>query len=136
LPFLAAGFAISLLSARKLNSLALGDELAAGLGERVAAARAVASLGAILLCGATTAVCGPIGFLGLVVPHLCRLLIGVDHRWLLPFSAVGGACLLTLADVAGRVVARPAEIDVGIITALIGAPFFIWIVRRQKVHEL
>ncbi|HEY0120261.1 MAG TPA: iron ABC transporter permease [Rhizobium sp.] len=136
LPFLAVGFAISLLSARKLNSLALGDELAAGLGERVAVARAVASLGAILLCGAITAVCGPIGFLGLVVPHLCRLLVGVDHRWLLPFSALGGACLLLGADVVGRIVARPAEIDVGIVTALVGAPFFIWIVRRQRVHEL
>lgn len=136
LPFLAAGFAISLLSARKLNSLALGDELAAGLGERVAAARAIASLGAILLCGATTAVCGPIGFLGLVVPHLCRTLIGVDHRWLLPFSALGGAGLLLGADILGRVVARPGEIDVGIVTALIGAPFFIWIVRRQRVREL
>lgn len=136
LPFLAVGFVISLLSARKLNSLALGDELAAGLGERVALARAGASLGAILLCGATTAVCGPIGFLGLVVPHLCRLLIGVDHRWLLPFATVVGACLLTLADITGRIIARPAEIDVGIVTALIGAPFFIWIVRRQKVRDL
>jgi iron complex transport system permease protein len=136
LPFLAVGFAISLLSARKLNSLALGDELAAGLGERVALARATASLGAILLCGATTAVCGPIGFLGLVVPHMCRLLVGVDHRWLLPFSALGGACLLLAADIVGRIVARPAELDVGIITALIGAPFFIWIVRRQRVREL
>lgn len=136
LPFLLAGFAISLLSARKLNSLALGDELAAGLGENVAVARAVASLGAILLCGGTTAVCGPIGFLGLVVPHVCRLLVGVDHRWLLPFSALGGACLLLAADVLGRIVARPAEIDVGIVTALIGAPFFIWIVRRQRVKDL
>lgn len=136
LPFLAAGFLISLLSARKLNSLALGDELAAGLGERVALARGVAALGAILLCGATTAVCGPIGFLGLVVPHLCRLLVGVDHRWLLPFSAIGGACLLLAGDVVGRVVARPAELDVGIVTALIGAPFFIAIVRRQRVREL
>ena len=136
LPFLAVGFAICLLSARKLNSLALGDELAAGLGERVAVARAIASLGAVLLCGATTAICGPIGFLGLVVPHLCRLLIGVDHRWLLPFSAIGGACLLLAADVVGRIVARPAELDVGIVTALIGAPFFIWIVRRQRVREL
>lgn len=136
LPFLAVGFAISLLSARKLNSLALGDELAAGLGERVAAARAIAALGAILLCGATTAVCGPIGFLGLVVPHLCRLLVGVDHRWLLPFSALGGAGLLLAADIAGRIVARPAELDVGIVTALVGAPFFIWIVRRQRIREL
>lgn len=136
LPFLLVGFAISLLSARKLNSLALGDDLAAGLGENVVLARAVASLGAVLLCGATTAVCGPIGFLGLVVPHLCRLLVGVDHRWLLPFSALGGACLLLAADVLGRIVARPAEIDVGIVTALIGAPFFIWIVRRQRVRDL
>ncbi len=136
LPFLAAGFLISLLSARKLNSLALGDDLAAGLGERVALARGIAALGAILLCGATTAVCGPIGFLGLVVPHLCRLLVGVDYRWLLPFSALGGACLLLAADVIGRIVARPAELDVGIVTALIGAPFFIAIVRRQRVREL
>ncbi|MBS7544180.1 FecCD family ABC transporter permease [Ancylobacter oerskovii] len=136
LPFLLAGFAISLLSARKLNALALGDELAAGLGERVAAARAVAALGAILLCGATTAICGPIGFVGLVVPHLCRLLTGVDHRWLLPFSALGGAGLLLAADIAGRIVARPAELDVGIVTAFVGAPFFIWIVRRQRVREL
>lgn len=136
LPFLAAGFVISLLSARRLNSLALGDELAAGLGERVALARAVAALGAILLCGATTAVCGPIGFLGLVVPHLCRLLVGVDHRWLLPFSTIGGACLLLAADIVGRLVARPAELDVGIVTALVGAPFFIAIVRRQRVREL
>jgi iron complex transport system permease protein len=136
LPFLAAGFAISLLSARKLNSLALGDELAAGLGEHVAIARAVAALGAILLCGAITAICGPIGFLGLAVPHLCRLLVGVDHRWLLPFSAVSGACLLLLADIFGRIIARPAELDVGIVTALVGAPFFIWIVRRKRVREL
>jgi iron complex transport system permease protein len=136
LPFLAVGFAISLMSARKLNSLALGDDLAAGLGERVAMARAIAALGAILLCGATTAICGPIGFVGLVVPHLCRLLVGVDHRWLLPFSALGGACLLLAADIVGRILARPAELDVGIVTALVGAPFFIWIVRRQRVREL
>ena len=136
LPFLATGFIVSLLSARKLNSLALGDELAAGLGENVAVARAVASCGAILLCGAATAICGPIGFVGLVVPHLCRLLVGVDNRWLLPFSALGGACLLLAADIVGRIVARPSELDVGIVTALVGAPFFIWIVRRQRVREL
>ncbi|MEO3388025.1 iron ABC transporter permease [Mesorhizobium sp. CAU 1741] len=136
LPFLAIGLALSMLSAKRLNALALGDELAAGLGERVAIARAVAALGAVLLCGATTAACGPIGFVGLVVPHLCRLLVGVDHRWLLPFSAAAGACLLILADIVGRIAARPAEIDVGIVTAFVGAPFFIWIVRRQRVREL
>jgi iron complex transport system permease protein len=130
------GFALSLLSARSLNSLALGDELAAALGERVSLARGIAAAGSVLLCGAATAVAGPIGFVGLVVPHLCRLLVGVDHRWLLPFSALTGACLLTGAAVLGRIVARPGEIDVGIITALVGAPFFIAVVRRQKVREL
>ncbi len=136
LAFFAVGFLICLLSARRLNSLALGDELAAGLGERVAFARASATLGAILLCGATTALCGPIGFVGLVVPHACRLLVGPDHRWLLPFSALGGAALLTASDIAGRIAARPSELDVGIVTALIGGPFFIHIVRRQKVRDL
>ncbi|MGC5163043.1 MULTISPECIES: FecCD family ABC transporter permease [unclassified Rhodococcus (in: high G+C Gram-positive bacteria)] len=136
LPFLAVGFVVSLLSARSLNSLALGDEVAAGLGERVAIARGIAALGAVLLCGAATAIAGPIAFVGLVVPHLCRMLIGVDNRWLLPFSALTGAGLLTAADILGRIVARPSEIDVGIITALIGAPFFIYIVRRQKIREL
>lgn len=135
-PFLAVGTVVALLSARSLNSLALGDELAAGLGERVALARGVASLAAVILCGAATAVAGPIGFVGLVVPHVCRLLVGPDYRWLLPFSALTGAALLTVSDVIGRVVARPDEVDVGIITALVGAPFFIIIVRRQKVREL
>jgi iron complex transport system permease protein len=136
LPFLLVGFAISLLSARKLNMLSLGDDLAAGLGEKVALARGTAGVGAILLCGATTAACGPIGFVGLVVPHLCRLLVGVDHRWLLPFSALSGASLLLLADVVGRLVARPSELEVGVVTAFLGAPFFIWIVRRQRVRDL
>jgi len=136
LPFLAVGLLLSLASARALNSLALGDELAAGLGERVAVVRAMAGLGAVMLCGAAVAVAGPIMFVGLVVPHMCRLLIGVDHRWLLPFAALLGASLLTVADVVGRIVARPSEVQVGIVTALIGAPVFIYIVRRQKVRAL
>uniref|UniRef100_UPI001C3F20C5 FecCD family ABC transporter permease n=1 Tax=Kineosphaera limosa TaxID=111564 RepID=UPI001C3F20C5 len=136
LPFLVVGTLLCLVMARGLNSLALGDELAAGLGERVMRTRIVAATGAVALCGAATAVAGPIGFVGLVVPHACRLLVGPDHRWLLPFSAIVGAVLLTLADVVGRVVARPDEIDVGIVTALIGAPVFIAIVRRQKARAL
>ena len=72
----------------------------------------------------------------LVVPHICRLLVGVDHRWLLPVSAAGGAVLLTVSDIVGRVIARPEEIEVGIVTALIGAPFFIALVRRQKMRAL
>ena len=135
-PFLAVGLVVVLLSARGLNSLALGDDVAAGLGEHVARTRLVAAAGGVLLAGAATAVAGPIGFVGLAVPHLCRLLVGVDHRWLLPSSAVVGAVLLTGADVLGRVVARPAEVDVGIVTALLGAPVFIWIVRRSRVRAL
>lgn len=135
-PFLAAGAAIVVLSGRSLNTLALGDDLAAGLGTRVARTRLIAFAGAVVLCGAATAVAGPIAFVGLIVPHLCRLLVGPDQRWLLPFSALAGAGLLVLADVVGRVIARPQEIEVGIVTAIIGAPFFIWIVRRQKVREL
>ncbi|MDN6487504.1 MAG: iron ABC transporter permease, partial [Ancrocorticia sp.] len=136
LSFLVVGFLICWASARSLNALALGDELAAGLGENVMLVRAFSALGAVLLCGAATAVAGPIGFVGLVVPHLCRLLIGVDHRWLIPFSALSGAILLTAADILGRIIARPDELDVGIVTALVGAPFFIAIVRRQKVKKL
>ena len=136
LPFLAAGLVLCLLSARSLNLLALGDDAAAGLGARVAWARAAAALGAVLLCGAVTAICGPIAFVGLVVPHLCRLLVGVDHRWLLPFSALTGGILLLVADVIGRLVARPSELDVSIVTAFVGAPVFIWIVRQRRVRDL
>src|SRR5699024_7839188 len=88
------------------------------------------------LAGAVTAVTGPIAFVGLVVPHLCRLLAGPDHRWLLPLSALGGGILLTAAAILGRVVARPEEVDVGILVAIVGAPFFIAIVRRQRMREL
>ena len=135
-PFLLAGALICLLSARGLNSLALGDDVATGLGENVMRTRLVASVGAVILCGVTTAVCGPIAFVGLVVPHVCRLLVGTVHRWMLPFAGLAGACLLLGADTLGRVVTPNSEIDVGIITPFIGAPFFIWIVRRQKVREL
>jgi iron complex transport system permease protein len=136
LPFLAVGALVCLGSARGLNSLALGDDVAAGLGENVGRTRLVAGAAAVVLCGAATAVAGPIAFVGLMVPHACRLVVGVDHRWLLPASFVVGAGLLTVADVVGRVVARPEEVEVGIVTALIGAPVFVWIVRRTRVRAL
>lgn len=135
-PVLAVGALICFAMARGMNSLALGDELATGLGERVARTRLISALGGVMLVGAAVAVAGPIGFVGLVVPHLCRLLVGADYRWILPFAALVGAALLVAADIVGRVVARPEEIEVGIITAIIGAPVFVWIVRRQKVREL
>ncbi|MGO1318720.1 MAG: FecCD family ABC transporter permease [Galactobacter sp.] len=135
-PYLVAGVVLCLLSAPGLNALALGDDLAAGLGAHVGLSRAVAALGAVLLAACATALCGPIGFVGLVVPHAVRMLSGPDHTWLLPFSALGGAVLLAVSDLVGRVLLPPSEIAVGIITAVVGAPFFVSIVRRQKVREL
>lgn len=136
LPILLIGMALSLLSARKLNLMALGDDTATGLGERVAKARLISALGAILLCGAATAACGPIAFVGLVVPHALRMMAGSDYRRLLPLSALGGAVLVTLADTLGRVLASPAELEVGIVTALVGGPVFIAIVRRHHLRSL
>jgi iron complex transport system permease protein len=136
-PVLAVGALICFLCSRGMNSLALGDEMAKGLGENVFRTRMISALGAVILAGAATAIAGPIGFVGLIIPHVCRMLVGTDHRWLLPFSAIAGAALLTASDIVGRVIAPSSEeIQVGIITAIIGAPFFIWIVRRQKVREL
>lgn len=132
LPFLAAGAVIVVGAGRALNGLALGDDVARGLGQRVGLARGVTALGVVLLCGAATALAGPIGFVGLVVPHAVRLLSGPDYRWILPLSLVLGPCLLLLADVAGRVVLLPGEVPAGIMTALVGAPVFVWLVRRSK----
>jgi len=136
LPVLGAGALVCLAAARGMNSLALGDDMAAALGEDVARTRLIASAGAVTLCGAATAVAGPIGFVGLVVPHLCRLLVGTDHRWLLPGSALVAAFALLLADVLGRVVIHPGEVGAGVMTALIGAPFFVVLVRRGRVVGL
>ncbi|MFF2346322.1 FecCD family ABC transporter permease [Pseudarthrobacter sp. NPDC058119] len=132
LPFLAAGALVVLLAGRTLNGLALGDDVARGLGQRVGLSRAVVALGVVLLCGTATALAGPIGFVGLVVPHAVRFLTGPDYRWILPFSLVAAPALLLGADIVGRVVLLPGEIPAGIMTALIGAPVFVWLVRRGK----
>ena len=132
LPFLAAGAVLVVGAGRALNGLALGDDVARGLGQRVGLTRGLTALGVVLLCGAATALAGPIGFVGLVVPHAVRLLSGPDYRWILPLSLVLGPCLLLLADVAGRVVLLPGEVPAGIMTALVGAPAFVWLVRRSK----
>lgn len=136
LPYLLVGFAASFLLAPALNTLALGDDTATGLGLNVTRVRTLAALAGVLLCASTTALAGPIGFLGLMVPHMMRLLLGPDMRKVLPFSAVGGSCLLLLADVAGRLLGRPGELESGIITALAGAPVFIIIIRKVKVRSL
>lgn len=136
LPYLTVGFVISFMLAPHLNTLALGDDTATGLGMNVVRIRALAALAGVLLCASTTALAGPIGFVGLMVPHLFRLVLGPDMRRLLPFSAVGGSCLLLLADVAGRLLGRPGELESGIVTALAGAPVFIFIIRKVKVRAL
>jgi iron complex transport system permease protein len=132
-PFLLLGLVVALAHAPSLNVLSLGDDIARALGQRVGLARAVGLVAIMLLTGAATAACGPIGFVGLVVPHLARVKTGPDHRWLVPYSAVLGAILLLGADVVGRVVARPGELQVGIVLAVVGAPFFIALVRRRKL---
>ena len=135
-PFIGAGLAIALLAGRWLNALALGDDVARSLGQRVGRARAAAAAGFVLLAGGAVAAAGPIAFVGLTVPHAARALVGPDYRWIVPYSIVLGALLLLASDVAGRVIARPAELEVGIVTAAIGAPAFIWLVRRPRLAEL
>ena len=136
LPFIAVGSVLAFGSARSLNGLAMGDDLARSLGQKVGRTRAVAALSIVLLCGAATAAAGPIGFIGLTIPHVARAIVGPDYRWVLPYSAVLAPVLLLGSDVLGRVVARPGEVEVGVITAVIGAPCFIALVRRRKLAAL
>ncbi|MFB9838884.1 FecCD family ABC transporter permease [Actinoallomurus acaciae] len=132
LPFVAAGTVLALLLARPLNALALGEESANALGARPARTRAGAIVAVTLLCGAATAACGPIVFVGLMVPHVVRVLTGPDLRLLLPYCALLAPTTLLGADVLGRVLARPSEVQVGIVTAVLGGPFFLHVVRRGR----
>lgn len=136
LPFLVAGSVLALASVRAINTLSLGEDVAKSLGARVGRARAGGAVAVVLLTGAAVAAAGPIGFVGLTVPHVARAITGPDHRWLLPWCLVLAPILLLSADVVGRVIARPAELQVGIVTAIVGAPFFIALVRRRKLAEL
>ena len=121
-----------LSAGRILNSLALGDDIARGLGQRVGLARGVTALGIVLLCGSATALAGPIGFVGLVVPHAVRSLTGPDYRWILPFSLVLAPALLLPPTSSAAWCCFPARSPPGIMTALVGAPVFVWLVRRGK----
>ncbi|MFF0228390.1 FecCD family ABC transporter permease [Streptomyces sp. NPDC004629] len=135
-PFVAVGGVLALALGPRLNGLALGDDIARALGQRVAVARLVGAASVVLLCGASTAVAGPIGFVGLAVPHAVRMITGPDHRWILPYSALLAPILLLVADVVGRVVARPGEIQVGVVTAAVGCVPFIVLVRRRRKADL
>lgn len=128
-PYIGAGLFLALLLGRQITTLTLGDDIAKGLGQRTGWAKAFAAVAVVLLAGGAVALAGPIGFIGLVIPHAVRFFVGVDYRWILPYSALAGAIFLVLADVAARLVLRPIELPVGIMTALIGGPFFIYLVR-------
>lgn len=136
LPFVVVGLALAAVSSSTLNLLQLGDDVAVSLGLRPMRHKAIGVLGVMLLTGAATAACGPVGFVGLVVPHVARRLAGVDYRWVIPYSGLVGALLLVVADVVGRVVVRPAELQVGIVMALIGGPVFIHLVRRTPMARI
>ncbi|MFE2940078.1 FecCD family ABC transporter permease [Streptomyces sp. NPDC059255] len=136
LPCIAVGVVLALALGPQLNALSLGDDLARALGQRVGAARLLSAATVMLLCGAATAVAGPIGFVGLVVPHAARMFTGPDYRWILPYSALLAPVLILVSDIVGRLIARPGEVQVGIVTAVVGAVPFVILVRRRRLVEL
>lgn len=135
-PFLIVGFIISMFISGYLNNLALGDEAATALGTNVVMTRTIGALSSVLLCGATTALAGPIGFVGLIIPHIIRLIFGSEMGKMLPLSFLGSAILMLVSDVIGRIISLPGETEVGIVTAVLGAPVFILAIRKGRVKSL
>lgn len=135
-PFIGAGLLLALFQARPLNALALGDQAGRALGAKVGTTRLLTAVAITLLCGAATAAAGPITFVGLAVPHVARLIAGPDQRWVLPYSTVLAPILMLGADVIGRKIGGAEEFEVGIMTAFVGAPVFIWLCRRRKSARL
>ncbi|MCX4846250.1 MULTISPECIES: iron ABC transporter permease [unclassified Streptomyces] len=132
-PFLLVGVVLVLSVARGLDALALGEDVAKGLGQNVATVRVVGGVGATVLTGVGVAAAGPIAFIGLAVPHIARAVVGSDHRWVLPMAALIGPVMLLVSDVIGRVLFPPSEVPAGVMTALIGVPFLVALVRRKAV---
>ncbi|MFZ2512582.1 MAG: iron chelate uptake ABC transporter family permease subunit [Gordonia sp. (in: high G+C Gram-positive bacteria)] len=132
-PVIVVGLVLALAGGWFLNLLSLGDDMATALGGRVLAIRISGIATITLLAGGATAACGPIVFLGLMVPHLARLLVGPDYRWIVPYSAMLGAALLLACDVLGRLVARPGEVPAGVMLALVGGPMLMLMVRRRRL---
>ncbi|MEO1348544.1 MAG: iron ABC transporter permease [Cyanobacteria bacterium J06635_15] len=129
LPYLAVGLVLGLLMGKQLTTLSLGDAIAQGLGQKTAWVKGVGAISVVLLAGGSVAIAGPIGFIGLIVPHIVRFWAGADYRWILPYSAITGAILLLLADIGARLIIQPQELPVGIVMPLLGAPFFIYLTR-------
>jgi iron complex transport system permease protein len=136
LPFILVGAVVALGAGRALNGLALGEDVARALGQRLRSTRLVLFVTVAVLCGAATAACGPIVFVGLVVPHLARLICGPDYRWILSYSLVLTPIVLLLADIAGRVAVSPGELQVGVVLGVLGAPAFVLLVRYRNLREL
>lgn len=134
--FILGGLVLAVGLARPLNAIGLGEDAAAGLGVKIGRTRAIAGVSIVLLCGAAVAAVGPIAFIGLVVPHAVRAAVGPDQRWLMAGCALAGPLVLIACDTAGRVIARPGEVQVGIMTAIIGGPVFVFIVRRARMVQL
>ncbi|RXT05243.1 iron ABC transporter permease [Ammoniphilus sp. CFH 90114] len=130
LPYMITAWVAAFLLAKQVNTLSMGEDVAKGLGQRTVWIKSLTWAVIVLLAGSSVAVAGPIGFVGIVVPHLARALVGVDYRWLLPYSGVLGAILLLLADISARYIIMPKEVPVGVMTALIGTPFFVYIARK------
>lgn len=135
-PFLAIGLLLAFVVARPLNAVALGDDLASALGANIWRTRIISIISTTLLAGAATAAVGPIGFVGLMVPHVSRWIVGPDQRWIFAYTLVLSPILLLVSDIVGRIVMRPGELQVGIVTAFVGAPVLILLARRRKVSGL
>lgn len=129
-PYILAGWLASWMIAPKMNVLAMGDDMTKGLGIKLGHLKIMIAVIVILLAGGSVAIAGPIGFIGIVIPHIARKMIGIDHRWLIPYSGLLGGILLLAADIAARYIIMPREVPVGVMTALIGTPFFIYIARK------
>lgn len=128
-PFVAVGLVGALLLSRQITTMSLGQDIAKGLGQNTVLIKGLAAFVVILLAGGSVALAGPVGFVGLIVPHLVRAICGVDYRWIIPYAAATGAILVTVADAVGRVIQRPQEIPIGVMLAFVGAPFFIYLAR-------
>ena len=131
LPYICVGLILAIALGKQITILSLGEDTARSLGQSTGLIKILAAISIILLAGASVATAGPIGFVGLIVPHIVRFIVGVDYRWILPYSAILGAILMLIADLCGRLIIQPSELPVGLVMPLIGAPFFIYLIRYK-----
>ncbi|MEM7736798.1 MAG: iron ABC transporter permease [Deinococcota bacterium] len=130
-PYVVVGLVIALFMGRQITTLSLGEDVAVGLGQNTTWIKLVAAFAVVLLAGGAVALAGPIGFVGLVIPHVVRFTVSVDYRWILPYAALAGGLLVTIADIVARIIIRPQELPVGVMMALVGAPFFVYLARYK-----